>query len=516
MSSIQSQTRLKNGLKRAFARLRWLVFSVPIFVKILGIGFLVTALFGGVAFYQIRVGMYNTHYKVHGEIALSIATSLASRIEHAVASHDLHGLDTEVAHTIETFPDIRYIVIQNAENRILSHGFTFPTEAPPDLLTRSGDLCASCHAPLAPTVIPGNLLEVPAHIVLPEGRVRAYARHGGLILEVTVPVGHEADRLRLGVGDTVIAREIASITRSFLWSFALCLVVGLSLALALAYILVRPIHNLVEETNRIREGDFQARADVLCGDEIGHLSVSFNAMADALERYQREVREKEAARVSLIGKIVQAQEDERKSVARELHDQLGQSLSNTLLTIESSCHDSRDLEARCGQIKQQIRSLIDEVRRLAWNVRPSILDDYGLDRALARYVEETAQRCDFSMDYQCVASDKNARMPLEVEVTLYRITQESVTNIIRHAEATQVSIILLCQAHEVSLVVEDNGRGFDLASVEHGPVPSLGLIGMKERAALVGGEVILDSQPGKGTTLRVRIPLTEGAEEGAL
>ena len=513
----------------------WRLLSVPIFVKVLGIGLLVTVLFGTVAFLQIRIGMFRTHYQVHGETALAIVTSLAERIEPFLASRDVPALDAEINKTIGSFPDVRYIVVQDESGRILSHGFTFPKEAPPDLLAHKGDLCAACHAALAPTEIPADLLEAPLKLALPKGRVQAYQRPGGLVLEVSSPIGDgHAGTIRLGVGDTFIVREIASITRSLLWSLALCLTVSLSLSLALAFVLVQPIHNLVQTTDRVRREDFGARAQVFSGDEIGQLASAFNQMAEGLEHYRREVQEKDADLVSLIGKIVQAQEDERKSVARELHDQLGQSLSSTLLTIESACRDAQQIGAcrdapqireACEKVKSEIRGIIDDVRNLAWQVRPSILDDYGLDRALARLIEETSRRVDFPIDYQCVPASETRRLPNHIEVTLYRIAQEGITNIMRHAAATQASVILLMHDHEVSLIIEDNGKGFDLAAAEKGlrggPYPgggaprrpSLGLIGMKERAALVGGEFTVDSQPGKGTTLRVRIALTTPEEE---
>ncbi len=488
----------------------WACFSVPIFVKVLGIGLMVTALFGGVAFYQIQVGMYQTHYKVHGETALSVATSLATRLESRVEESDVPSIDAALGQTMSAFPDIRYIVVQDPHGNILSHGFTFPKEAPSDLV-KQGDLCAACHAALSPTEIPSDLLEVPTRLIDNNKHIKAFARRGGLILEATVPISDKPlGSVRLGVGDKVIVREIASITRSLVWSLALCLAVSLSLALGLAYVLVRPIHSLLQTTNQLRQEDFSARAEVFSSDEIGQLAMAFNKMAEGLETFRREVHEKEEARQSLIGQIVQAQEEERKSVARELHDQLGQSLSNVLLTIESAGNEHPEFRPRCLQLKQEVRAIIDEVRRLAWHARPSILDDYGLDLALARYVEEVGQRVDFPIDYQCVPLRSATRMPDSVEITLYRIAQEGITNIIRHAEATQASIILLRQDQEVSLILEDNGKGFDVASMERSArkPPPLGLVGMKERAALVGGDLMVDSKPGKGTTLRVRIPLT--------
>lgn len=483
------------------------LLSPPIFLKFFGISLLIIVLFSGVAFYQIRIGMLRTHYQIHGETALSIASALSARLEHLMKSGDTPAIDREVQETMETFPDIRYILVMNRENHIVSHGFTFPRQAPPDLMSHQEDLCGACHKSIAPTDVPENLVEVESRLVLPQGRVRAYSRPEGLILEVTAPAGSGTlGSVRLGIGDQIIAREIASITRSLVLSLTFCLVIGLSLAVGLGLVIVRPIRNLVHAANRIRQGDFQARTHIRSGDEIGRLARAFDQMAEELERYQEAVREKEAARLSLLGRLVQAQEEERKRVARELHDQLGQSLSNALLMIEAHCHDCHQ-GADCQQLKDNIRAMIDDVRRLAWDVRPSILDDYGLDSALARYVKETSKRTGLSIDYQCALPPGFERLPSVIEVALYRIAQESITNIIRHAAATQASMVLIARDHDVTLLVEDNGHGFIPSKEDDRQGPPLGLMGMRERAALVGGELAVDSQPGVGATIRVTIPL---------
>lgn len=507
---------------RALVRhIAWKAFSVPIYVKILGIGLIVTMLFGAVTFYQISVGVYRTHYQVYGETALSLATSLSARIEQMMRDGETEIIDQELGLTMDAFSDLRYVVVQDPDGNIISHGFTFPEEAPPDLAGGRGDLCASCHASLNPKELPVDMLEVPPKVMLSAGRLRAYSRNEGLILEITVPVGErqgsaagigELGSVRLGVSDRTIARVIDSIRTSLLWSLALCAAVGLSLALILAYIIVKPIHNLVRATEQVRGGDFTARANPLSEDEVGQLSESFNQMTEALETYREEVRVKEAARISLIGRIVQAQEDERSAIARELHDRLGQSLSKTLLTLESSCRNCTHRTERCDHIKCDIRGLIDEVRQLAWDTRPSILDDYGIDQALHRYVEETSRRVDFTIDYQCAAQPGLARLPSQVEVTLYRVAQEAMMNVIRHAKASRVSVILMRTHEEASLIVEDNGVGFEVAAVEKGPKPPLGLIGMKERAALIGGEFAVYSHVNEGTTVRVRV--LNGAIDG--
>lgn len=500
--------RDSGGRFRPLNRFVWHLLSVPIFVKILGVGLIVTVLFGGVAFYESRAGIYRTHYRIHGLKAFSVASVLAEKVEPFVRSGDIGEVDAELDRTIKMYPDTRYVVIQDTDGKILSHGFTFPKEAPADLLGRGGDLCASCHATLTFHDIATDLLEVPSDLQLIGGTIREYQKNEHLILEANVGIGHEPiGTIRLGVGDTLIAHELSAISRSMLIALMTCAALGVSLALGLAYLIVRPIHNLVQATNRIREGDFAVRAHVFSGDEIGELSMALNQMAEGLENYRAEVQEKDAIRVSLIGKIVQAQEEERKNISRELHDHFGQSLSNALLSVESLLKEIPPQSERGEALRRSIRGLIDDVRRMAWDARPSILDDYGIDHALRRYVEEMAKRVSFPIDYQCVLPPNSERMPSEIEVTLYRVAQEAMTNVIRHAEPSQASIILMRHDQEVSLIVEDNGKGFDIRHAKRHQDAMLGLIGMEERAALVGGDFAVDSQVGSGTTVRVRIPV---------
>jgi len=231
-------------------------------------------------------------------------------------------------------------------------------------------------------------------------------------------------------------------------------------------------------------------------------------MAEALQKYRREVQEKEAARLSLIEKIVLAQEEERKSIARELHDELGQSLLALLLTIQSMPDGGAFSERLRRDLEGKIGDLVDEAHRLAHGMRPSILDDYGLDSALMRYVEEVSGRFKTAIDYQYISPSESDRLPARVEVTLYRIAQEAITNIVRHAHAGRASVVLLRRDSAITLLVEDDGVGFDVASVQgNGATTCLGLIGMKERATLLGGDFAVESVPGSGATIRVRIPL---------
>ncbi len=439
----------------------------------------------------------------------SIASSLCSRLEGPIEAGDLATIEQRVADTWEAIPDIRYIIVQDHEGKLLAHYFGFSKELPPEEPSLNGELCTLCHSLPAAEEILSDPLKGLALTEVSAGGATLYFRNTGSVIEAAVPIsdGHSG-LVRVGFADHGLALEAQSVTHALMRSLAFCVVIGSVLALGLAYLLVHPIHNLVRATNRIRGGDFEAKAKVYSADEVGELARAFNQMAEALRRYRREVRKKEAARVALIERVVHAQEEERKSVARELHDQLGQSLSRTLLSFQGVLKACGRRDPLCSQIESEMHGIIDDTRRLAWDIRPPILDDFGLDSALKRYVEDISKRAGIPFDYQCVWPDHAGRLPNRIEVTLYRIAQEAVTNVIRHAEARQTSVLLIRYDGVVSLLVEDDGGGFELSSVGEGEASSLGLMGMKERAGLIGGDFTIESQPGKGTVVRINIPLS--------
>ena len=491
-----------------FARIWRNITSVPTYVKILGIGILVTFLFGIVSYYGIRASMYRTHYGIHAETVLSIARSLSSRMGHLIEANDTGAIAAEIAMVMRDFTDVRYVIVQDDSDKIVGHEFTFPTNIPKDLMNRKEALCASCHANPASDPLKSDLYEVPSDIVIPGARFQLWSRPGGLILEAAAPIAGTGGMVRVGAGDTIIKREVTAVSQSLLFSLGVCLVIGQSLAFVLAYVIVRPIQNLVQATNRLRSGDFDSRAKVFSEDEIGRLAQAFNLLAVELHTYRAKVEEKEKVRVSLIERIVRAQEEERKSVARELHDQLGQSLSSVLLSLQGLRRDGAVPDTRATRVEDEVRGLIDQVRRLAWDIRPSVLDDYGLDSALQRYVEDVSKRIGIPFDYQSVYPPQSERLANHVEVTLYRVAQEAIINIVRHAQARRASVVLFRQSHEIMLIVEDDGRGFETAPVLSGKDAALGLLGMKERVELIGGDLTIESEVGKGTAVRIKVSLT--------
>ena len=203
-----------------------------------------------------------------------------------------------------------------------------------------------------------------------------------------------------------------------------------------------------------------------------------------------------------LRRVVEAQELERRRLARELHDQTGQELTSVLLslkTVEEANSEAERAEALAA-VREQVVETLHDVRRLAVELRPKALDDFGLVPALERlrdtFAEQTAMRVDLE-------SQIRERLPTDVETALYRIVQEALTNIVKHAQATAVSIVLAPKAGVVTALIEDDGRGF----TPDGGGEGLGLLGMGERLALLGGKLKIESRPGAGTTIVAEVPL---------
>jgi signal transduction histidine kinase len=204
-------------------------------------------------------------------------------------------------------------------------------------------------------------------------------------------------------------------------------------------------------------------------------------------------------------RVVDAQELERRRLSRELHDQTGQALTSILLGLRAleetlDSDDSRSRKAT-ADLRELVVGTLQDVRRLALELRPSALDDFGLVAALEHLTATFGEQTGMKVDFGAALGDE--RLPSEVETALYRIVQESLTNIVKHAQAQRVSIALTKMEGSVKAVVEDDGRGFDPARTDGG----FGLVGMGERLALLGGRLRIESSPGSGTTIAADVPL---------
>jgi signal transduction histidine kinase len=227
-------------------------------------------------------------------------------------------------------------------------------------------------------------------------------------------------------------------------------------------------------------------------------------------RLWEEVRRKEAMRGELLRKIITAQEEERQRIAWELHDETGQTLTSLLvnLRVMERANSVKEVRTLIPDMREVLVQTLDEVHHLALELRPSVLDDLGLVPALTRYAQDCPARFGLEVDF-VTAGLSNQRLPLQIETTLYRVAQEALTNVARHSGARHVSVLLERRGGSVVLVVEDDGRGFDVTQMMTSAQKRkpLGLYGMEERASLVGGRLTIESEADVGTTVSVEIPL---------
>jgi signal transduction histidine kinase len=227
------------------------------------------------------------------------------------------------------------------------------------------------------------------------------------------------------------------------------------------------------------------------------LAETFAARAAvAVELSQRVARD-------AVRRVVQAQERERQMLARELHDETGQALTSILLGLKPVEEALADHPARAAlaELREHVVSALQDVRRLAVELRPAVLDDFGLVPALERLTDSFAEGTDTRVDFHSALGEP--RLPSEVETTLYRVVQESLTNIVKHANARNVSVSLARRESTVVAVIEDDGAGFDPRGVRE---ESVGLLGMRERLSFLDGRLEIESRPGAGTTIVAEVP----------
>jgi two-component system sensor histidine kinase UhpB len=318
------------------------------------------------------------------------------------------------------------------------------------------------------------------------------------------------------VAGTLTTRALAD--RSSLGLIAAFVLAGMALSLLINYVVLRitlrPLTDLSTAVDSVRDGQTSLRASGAASQDpdIARLVQSLNTMLDRLASHTTTIEANREQLRALSAKVITAQEEERKRIARELHDDTSQSLATLLIALERM--DSAippglvDLKERLASARALTAETIDGLRALVVYLRPLLLDDLGLVPAIRWYAGNRLGPEGIDLEFEAPADPP--RMSPEAETALFRIAQEAINNIVKHADASTVRISLLADGG-ATLLVEDDGLGFEDASVfdEDGSA-HLGLFGIRERAAAIGGVVTVESSPGVGTTVRVRVPLEVG------
>jgi len=409
--------------------------------------------------------------------AVAVANDVASHAPEPLLTNDIYGLYQHISAVLATNTDIRYIVVLDPEGSVKAS--TFSSGLPEGLRD-------------ANQVSPGQL-----------SSVKTLDTSEGSMVDVAMPIlGGDAGTVRLGISKEPSESQVAQLTFNLLALTGGVLVAGLVVAYVLATLFTRPLARLADAARAVGRGELSQQVTIETRDEVGKLAAAFNIMTQQL-------REKEEDRTRLLEEVISAQEEERKRIARELHDEAGQALSSLMLGLkhlEETCGDP-SAKSKAAELRSLAANTLDLTHDLALELRPSVLDDLGLVAALERYVKDYASRYDVHLDFHAAALE-DKRLPPQEEIALYRIVQEALTNVARHAGARNVSVLLEERDGTTVVIVEDDGRGFDVAAVmgSAGQSRRLGLLGMEERAALIGGKLTIESRPGAGTAVFVEVP----------
>ena len=290
-------------------------------------------------------------------------------------------------------------------------------------------------------------------------------------------------------------------------SFALLLGMGVVLSVISNAIIVRlaltPLNELEETARRVQDGDLTARVpdSDLADRDLERLAATFNMMLDSGEAYRTRLRD-------VAARALNAQEDERRRIAQELHDGIAQTLAALRVRLRvARSFDGAARQDTLEAISADIGAATEEIRRIAQGLRPPALDMLGLSPAIESYARSIAETSGLTIDTDIAATD--GMLSPDAELALYRIVQEALSNAARHSGAHSARVDLEVGDGAVHVVISDDGAGFAVA--EEMSRGGLGLFGMQERGAYLGGAVDIESNPGQGTRVRVTIPTMETA-----
>jgi signal transduction histidine kinase len=454
--------------------------SVSIRTKIIGIILgLVILLGGGLALF-VRQSLHGAMSRELETLAVSVTHDLANRSTDLILVNNVYALYELVQETQHSYPDIRYILILDTNNQALVHTFG------------SG--------------LPGGLIE--ANLLSTEERYNVFAFNTaeGKVLDVAMPIfGGRAGVARVGFSDLSIQRTVNLVTTQLLLATLLVSTIGIVASIFLTWILTRPILSLAGAAQAVGQGNFDQHVVHWANDEIGELSDAFNTMVADLSRASDERRERDRLRTEMVEKVISAQEEERKRIARDLHDQTSQALISLIVQlklVESASNKNVRTQA-IADLREQLRSTLNDVRRMAHDLRPGVLDDLGLTQSIQWFADQCRRNTDINISLTVDAACDH--LPPHAATAVYRVTQEALSNVMKHSQATQVGVTIKNVSNGFYLEVRDNGIGFD-ASRLPGPGEGLGLFGMQERIQLLGGEYSIESAPGQGACLRARVP----------
>jgi signal transduction histidine kinase len=432
---------------------------------------------------------------------------------------DFEGLQ-ELLVTVGQLNEVQAVFLLNTEGKVI---FASDEIVIGTFMDHKQPECMACHD--------FEVADRPqsAVVILPDGE-RVFRSAQIINNEAICQECHKEPSKHLGVllTDLSIAPYEATLVRDlrdhFLWwSAALILTLGVVGLVFNRFVLLR-LNALSYQIANVGEGQRVTRLPDRPRDEIGRIANAFNQMAEKVEEREADneklslsLLQQSEQRGYLLNRLITAQEHERKRVARDLHDELGQALGGLSLRTQALkrliLNDKSGAIAQIADIESLIHETTEKMYDMILDLRPSVLDDLGLLPALRGHAERVFSPA--GIQYFINAEGRIERLPPEIETALYRTFQEALNNIVRHAGADRVDIFLRRNNGILEGEIIDDGRGFELESVDLSGDSSrgLGLLGMRERVLQSGGQLEVITNPGKGTRIRIRMNLEEGNDE---
>jgi len=471
--------------RKAVHKGRSFLVSVSLKLKILGLALALILLFGAVTIYKVQAALSENFDAFLREESRFVATELSYQTHDYLLINDMYGLTQMLRNAVQNRPDLRYVFVRNGAGQVVAH--TFEGGFPADLLEKGPGLVPQRSEPKLLPTNEGSIWEATAGI-----------SNGN---EGEVVVGVKGDSLR---------RQIGAITDSLVRTTLLVAIFGVLLSLGLTWIITRPVTRLLEATRAVRRGDYSViLAPMESQDELGKLMEGFNAMVCSLASADKARLEKEQLQRDFLHRVMAGQEGERKRIARELHDQTGQALASVMVDLRMLENAKNESEARqsISRLRKAITEEMEAIHNLAVALRPSVLDDLGLVPAVEMLVRSFINRHGISVELTIIGFAEK-RPDACTETCVYRIVQEALSNVARHAGATEVNVLLEWRGEKIRGVIEDNGIGFapDLVDAK----TKLGVLGMRERVQLLQGTFRIESSPGEGAMLVFEMPVKAG------
>jgi len=338
--------------------------------------------------------------------------------------------------------------------------------------------------------------------------------------EFSLPASETANEINAAIRENsnYISDSVIRIQDAFIVTFTALVFAVIGLALLLSWLITSPITALKRGAEAIGKGKLEYQIPVKSKDELGQLASSFNRMGSDLKRYTEEIKNSAEENLSkerkiqenlrvYVQRVSQAQESERKRIARELHDETAQALVVVLRQLDDLA--SGKSKKTANDIREEVKKILEGVRHFSQELRPSILDNLGLVPALNWLTADLTNT--YGIKAGMEVSGDQFKLPPDTELTLFRITQEALTNVRKHSEAGSVNIKVNFSEKLVTLSIADDGKGFEKPSRigDLATTGKLGLLGMQERVQLIDGKIAVESRPGKGTTITVEVPVKE-------